>query len=97
MVGTVRTDINPDLGHYFYRLRVEAMRLGPGRAGFDLIGKVMIDDAIGHLAAARIAGTEKQYLLFVILGRRPQAQEIFSYPESKLNETSSSSITLHAE
>ena len=56
MVRAVGADIDADLGHHLHRPGVESMRFGAGRVGLNLPGEILINDAIGHLAATGVTG-----------------------------------------
>jgi hypothetical protein len=56
----VRGDVNPDLGHDLDRQRVEPMFFDTRRGAVKRLRLEMTAPAFGHLAAAGVAGAEKE-------------------------------------
>jgi hypothetical protein len=67
--GSLAGNINARLGHDTDRIRVQAMRLDPGRVRLDRVALESPRPAFSHLAAAGIARAEKEdFRLLVHLG-----------------------------
>ena len=75
MVRAVARDIDADLSHDQDGTGVEPMRFGAGRDGGYLSGKIVVDNAIGYLAAAGIAGTKEKDLQGVGQSMFPSSAE----------------------
>ena len=62
--GTVPGNVDADFGQRLYRLRSDRSGGCPGTEGQVMTGIEVVEQALGHLGAGGIVGTDEQYLLF---------------------------------
>ena len=65
VLGLVMGDIHAGFGHDFDGVGIEAVGFDSGRPGLELVAFELAGEALGHLAAAGVAGAEEEDFEFV--------------------------------